>query len=99
MIEYFKKNGYSNIAIYGLSYIGETLVRELEGSGIVVKYGIDRNADHITADFEMITPDEELDEVDVIVVTSISAFDEVKRVLEQKTDCHIISIEDILYDF
>ena len=41
--------------------------------------------------------DDELEEVDAIVVTPISAFGEIKQTLEKKVDCPIISLEDVLY--
>ena len=44
LAEYFKENGYEKIAVYGMSYAGETLVYELNDSGITVEYGIDQNA-------------------------------------------------------
>lgn len=94
---YFEREGYREIAIYGMHYAGETLAEELMGSNIEVKYGIDKNADMIYADFDIVTPDDPLDKVDAIVVTSITFFDEIERMLSDKTNCPIISLEDILY--
>lgn len=97
LASYFEKKGYQKIAIYGMSYAGETLVEELKHSDITIKYGIDQNADKMYADFDIVSPEETLDEVDVIVVTSITFFDEIEEKLRGKTDCQIISLEDILY--
>lgn len=94
---YFEKEGYREIAIYGMHYAGETLAEELIESGIRIKYGIDKNADNIYADFDIVTPDSDLEKVDAIVVTSITFFDEIENMLADKTDCPIISLEDILY--
>ncbi len=96
MTEYFIKNEYKNIAIYGMSYLGESLAGELEGSGITVKYGIDRNATNITADFEIVTPDEKLDPVDVVVVTSLDTFDAIEEDLSSRISCPVVSLEDII---
>ena len=96
--EYFEKNGYKDIAIYGMSYAGETLIDELAKSDITVKYAIDKNADAIYADVDVITPDDDLEQVDAIVVTAITFFDEIEEMLEEKIDCPIISLEDILYE-
>lgn len=98
LASYFEKEGYKEIAIYGMSYAGETLVEELEGSNIKIKYGIDRKADNIYADIDIVSPDDSLDEVDAIVVTSITFFDEIEAKLSEKIDCPIISLEDILYE-
>lgn len=95
---YFEREGYKNIAIYGMSYAGETLVEELKGSTVTVKYGIDRNADRLYMDFDMVTPDCHLEAVDAIVVTSITFFEEIEELLKEKVDCPIISLDDILYE-
>lgn len=95
---YFERNGYHNIAIYGMSYAGETLVEELKGSNIGIKYGIDKNADRIYANVDVVAPDSVLEEVDVVVVTSITFFDEVEQLLAEKIECPIVSLEDILYE-
>ena len=63
-----------------------------------VKYIIDKNADCIYSDVDVITPDDDLEQVDVIVVTAIYYFDEIEEMLSQKVDYPIISLEDILYE-
>lgn len=98
LVEYFEKEGFYEIAIYGMNYIGETLVGELQGSNVKVKYGIDKKADAIYAEFDVISPDDELGEVDAIVVTSITFFDELEVMLSKKVTCPILSLEDILYE-
>lgn len=96
--QYFEKNNYKNIAIYGMSYAGETLVEELRSTVTIVKYGIDKNADKIYSDIDIISMEEDLQDVDAIVVTAITFFDEIEEKLEEKIDCPIISLEDILYE-
>lgn len=96
--EYFEKNNYKKIAIYGMSYAGETLVDELKNGDIKIQYGIDKRADNIYADFKIISPEENLETVDAVVVTSVTYFDEIEDVLSKKLNCPIISLEDILYE-
>lgn len=98
LASYFKDHEYKTIAIYGMSYAGERLVDELEGSGIVIKYGIDKNAEGIYTDIDMVKPDDVLEAVDTIVVTSIFYIDEITEMLVQKVSCPIISLEDVLYE-
>lgn len=95
--EYFEKMQYKKIAIYGMSYAGETLLEELRGSSIDVKYGIDRNSDGIRSDLDIVTLDDKLEPVDAVVVTPIFSFDEIERELVKKISCPIVSLEDILY--
>lgn len=95
---YFEKNGYKRIAVYGMSYAGETLVEELKNSDITIAYGIDQKANNLYADIEIVSLDTEFEEVDAVVVTAISFFDEIEEKLSLKMDCPIISLEDILYE-
>lgn len=95
---YFTNNGYKKIAIYGMSFAGETLTDELRGSEIEIAYGIDQNAASIYSDVEIVSFEDTLDEVDAVVVTAITFFDEIEEKLSQKLDCPIISLEDILYE-
>lgn len=98
LASYLERNGYKKIAIYGMSYAGETLIGELNGTGVTVAYGIDRNADSIYADVDVVTMDDYLEPVDAVVVTAITFFDEIEEQLAEKIDCPIISLEDILYE-
>lgn len=96
--EYFEKNGYQKIAVYGMSYAGETLISELKNKNTEVLYGIDQNADRICSDVNIVSMEEELEPVDAIVVTAVAFFDEIEQKLSEKVDCPIISLEDVLYE-
>lgn len=96
--EYFEKNGYKNIAIYGMSFVGETLVYELENTNTNVLYGIDKNAKNLYLDIDIVEPDDDLKEADVVVVTAVTFFDEIEELLSDKVQCPIISLEDVLYE-
>lgn len=95
---YFEKYGYKKIAVYGMSYAGETLLDELRDTNIEIAYGIDKRADLLYADLDIVTIDDLQDNVDVIVVTAITFFDEIEGVLSSKVNCPIVSLEDILYE-
>ena len=96
--DYFCKQGYKNIAIYGMSYVGVTLLNELKGSLVSVKYGIDQNADTADIDIEVHRPSDKLDSVDAVIVTPIFYFDQIKEQLQKKINCPIISINQVLDD-
>lgn len=95
---YFERKSINAIAIYGMSYVGEALVEELKESNISIKYGIDKMAGCVYADFKLVLPEDKLEEVDAVVVTSVTYFDEIKEMLRGKLDCPVISLEDILYE-
>lgn len=94
---YFESNGYKKIAVYGMSYAGETLINELKDTGIEVVYGIDKNADVISTDINIVSADDSLEEVDAIVVTAVTFFVEIEGKLRDKVDCPVISLQDVLY--
>jgi len=95
---FFEKKGYKKIAIYGMSYAGETLIDELKNTAIEVAYGIDKKADSIYADIDIVSLADSLEPVDAIVVTAITFFDEIEEQLSKKINCPIVSLEDILYE-
>ena len=96
LISYFEQKGYREIAVYGMGHAGRTFVNELVNSAIKVKYGIDQNTDIDFEGFDIISPEDMLESVDVIVVTSITFFAEIEECLGKKIDCPIVSLEDIL---
>lgn len=98
LVQYFEKRGYKSIAIYGMSYLGESLVRELQNSDIKVQYGIDKNAENIYSSVDVINLSADLPKVDAIVVTTVFFFDEVSEELAGIVDCPVISLEDIVYE-
>ena len=98
LVSFFLKNGYKTVAIYGMKELGERLYDELKDSEIEVKYIIDKNADEIYADVDVVDPEDSLEKVDVIVVTAIHYFDEIEEMLEEKVDYPVISLEDVIYE-
>lgn len=98
LVDYFERNNYKTVAIYGMKELGERLYDELKGSDVAVKYFIDKNADELYADTDIFTPDEELKPVDVIVVTATYYFDDIEEMLSEKVDYPIISLEDVVYE-
>lgn len=93
---YFEKNGYRKIAVYGLSYAGETLLDELEGTAVEVVYAVDQRADFLNLDIEVFSPDDTLEQVDAIVVTPITSFGAIEEKLRDKVDCPILSLMNIV---
>ena len=50
------------------------------------------------ADVELLSPDDELPDVDAVIVTPVFFFDEIEEMLASKMDADIVSMEDILYE-
>lgn len=96
--DYFYKNDYKKIAIYGMNEIGYMVLRELAGSKIEVLYCIDKNAENICAKIDVCKPDGELPPVDAVVVAVVHVYDEVKVTLSEKLYCPIISFSDVVWN-
>ena len=100
IVNYLDENGYKRIGIYGMSYLGDCLQEVLRENDIKVVFGVDRNASRLYNPYIPIYEmTDDLPIVDVIIVTTIAFFPEIKQELEEKLDRHtlVISLEDILY--
>lgn len=95
--KYFTDNRIEHVAIYGMGALGERLYEELKLCNISVKYGIDRKADSLKVpDLNLIKPEEQMENVDVIIITPIQSYEAIRDLLEDKTDIITISLEDII---
>ena len=96
---FFREKGYKRIAVYGMGELGNRLIETLEGTGTEVAYGIDRNLWTAFAEIDIKGLDEEerFDGIDCIVVTPIHAYEKAAKALRGKTDCDIVSLEDVIY--
>lgn len=95
--QYFLQEGIRKIAIYGMGELGVQLLLELKDSSIEVKYAIDQNTENIIEGIKVYKPEDTLDKVDAVIVTPIFAFDAIKEIMENKTSCRILSLEDVVY--
>ncbi|GFI51205.1 hypothetical protein IMSAGC020_02415 [Lachnospiraceae bacterium] len=98
IVSYFEEFGCSHIAIYGMAELANRLTDELWDAGIVVDYGIDRDISCTIGRIrEIYYPDDNLPETEMIVVTPYSDFEKIKKNLEKKVDCPIISLEEVVW--
>ena len=98
LADYFIRNNYRRIAIYGMKELGELLCDELLGTdSVCIKYAIDKNTNMTYKNIPIVSPDSELPDVDLIVVTAIHYFNEIEDLLKQKVTCPVVSIEDVVF--
>jgi len=97
--EYFEKNNICTIAIYGMSHLGQRLRDELRGGSVNVKYVIDKNVKDTFSDVKIISPEDEFDKVDLIVVTANYYFEEIKELISLKGSFYVKSIKEIVSEF
>ena len=96
--EYFIKNSYKNVCIYGMGLLGKHLRNQLKESDIDVPFTIERDvvsySNANSVDINMIK--DKISVPDVIVVTPIMEFRYIKAHLEQYFDTDIVSIEEVI---
>ena len=96
--EYLDKNEINSVAIYGMGRIGKRLYQELYQEGIRVEYVIDRNSAQSGFGVRCLLPEDELPETDMIIVTAICDYEEIKDALEPRVMCQLISLEKIIFE-
>lgn len=95
--EYLKDMGVNKIAIYGVGYLGKNLIDELKNSCVDIMYAIDQNTVQYNSELRIIKLDEVEDIPDMVIVTVVDQYEEIKQILEKKLKCKIQSIEDVIY--
>lgn len=93
---YFEENNYKNIAIYGVGEMGNRLYDELKDSSVCIQFAIDKE-DNKYMEVEVKSPEDDLDRVDVIVVSAIFAFEDIKEKISSNVSCPVVSLEDIIF--
>ena len=94
---YFVKNGFSTIAIYGMGSLGSHLYAELEDSDKVrIAYAIDKKGTSLFKGLTVMLPSDALVHVDVVVVTLVAGYGEVIEMLKKKISCPIVLIEEVI---
>lgn len=96
--QYFVKNDYKRIAIYGMGEMGNRLYDELKNTEITVAYAIDKNISAAYSPIDVFDIDDNLENVDVVIITATFAFNEIEMLLNDKVKCPIISLEDVVYE-
>lgn len=98
LVDFFVKNNYKTVAIYGMSYVGQRLYQELQAADIQIKYVIDNALPNVHVTCPVLTSRDELEAVDAVIVTPVFYYDAIKESLISKISCPIISLESILYE-
>ncbi len=86
-----------NVAIYGMNDVGIRLCEELDNSAINIKYLIDRNP-IVTSKYEIKTPDNCFEGIDLMIVTPVHYFDEIAEMMAPKCNCLIVGLDDIFFE-
>jgi hypothetical protein len=102
--DYILSYGYKNISIYGAGDLGKYLIWELRNSDININSVIDRRAGDIGIfeGYQVFTLEAFLQtekETDAIIVTAVTAYDEVLRsVAEKRIELPVMSLRDMVFE-
>ena len=69
----------------------------LKDSCVDTMYAIDQNPVQYDSELRIIKLDEVEDIPDMVIVTVVDQYEEIKQILEKKLKCKIRSIEDVIY--
>lgn len=95
---YLNERGYEKAAVYGMSYTGERVLFELKNAGIEVAYGIDKRAGGAASEIDILSLDDDLPVVDVVIVSEAFCYEEVEPILSRKLSCPVISLEEVVFE-
>lgn len=93
--DYIEKEGYKRVIIYGMKELGARLYAELVDAGVEIVCVIDQNK-NIMGDFDVISPEDDIPEADICIVTAEYYFDSIKKKLSDKVNCPIITLSGFL---
>ena len=96
LVHYFRKNNVKRIGVYGYGVLGKHLVEELYKTEIIIKCIIDKRASDNSYNIKMVKPGEDVQDLDMIVVTAYYYWNEIIELVAQKGNYRIVSLETIL---
>lgn len=95
LISYMKEKNYANVAIYGMTELGEHLYYELVQGGINVVCVIDQSP-YVLGEFRLIKTTDPIPDVDIVIVTAEYYIEDIERELKKRTDAKIIALSTLL---
>lgn len=95
-VTFLQEKKIKRIAIYGMKELGERIYEEVKNTEIEVACIIDKKPDSVFGNFKVISPDQEIPDVDAIIVTADYYYWDIRRKLEKKVHCPVYSLNGIL---
>lgn len=94
---YFAKNNYKSIAIYGMGSMGNHLYQELkQSSKVQVLYAIDKKGTSIFSELCVKKLSDDLPAVDAVIITVTLSYADIVLSLEEKLICPMISLDEVI---
>lgn len=93
--DYFVRNGYKRIIIYGLGRMANHLIYDLKDSDIEIVGAIDKAAINKYEEYPVVTLEDNIPDADCVVVTPTYEFMDIQSKLINKISMPIISLADV----
>lgn len=96
-----EERNMSSVAIYGMSEMGERVMEDiLIHSSMKLLYGIDKRAEEMRLAVPVYTLEEivEMEKPEAVILTTFTEDDSLKREIEEKLSCQVISLGELLYE-
>lgn len=97
--DWIVKNGYLSVAIYGMGPLGQMVYSDLcKCKKVHIKYGLDRRKDVEWEGLEIYGLENCPEPVDLIVVTAVASYEEIKTEVREKLkfSCKLISLMQLV---
>lgn len=98
MLDYLKERNIRKVAIYGYAELGTHLVNELKNTEIDITCLIDQKDHFPYSGIKTIKPENFEGNADLVIVTSLLHFDEIREYYRRKNINQIVSLETVLED-
>lgn len=93
---YLSQNGYREIAIYGAGRLGKSLMEEIIKNGYEITFVMDCDTSKKIGSYQAVSIESEWQKCDVIIVTVLYAFEEIKKQLQNKYNCPVVSLMELV---
>ena len=90
------KKNVNTYVIYGYAELGKILRKQLEPEGFELLYVFDQKTMASTDDIKIYKPQAGLPDADIIIVTAVYYYEEIKRELSKMGYQHICSLQDLV---
>lgn len=93
------RNQYKTVGIYGMGSLGEMTYQNLKNrEDVQIRYGLDQNKEIKIEGLQVYSLAEPVGEVDLIIVTAVLAYEEIRKTLQKtlRFPCKIISLMQLV---
>lgn len=94
--DYLANKGLRRIAVYGMNLLARRIIAELDTSMVKVEYVIDRNSDFLEEEIETRSPDQALEEVDLVIVALVEGEGKIRERLHERYRYPVRGFSEVL---